>query len=73
MFFSECHLRNFRNFSYLFSKFKYGVNIFIGENGEGKTNLLEALILCVRKKGFRNKDISELIKKKAMKHKFVLR
>ena len=48
------------------------MNIFLGENGEGKTNLLEALLLCIRKKGFRNMELEELRKKKVIKRKFAL-
>lgn len=38
-------LKHFRNYSETCIHFQPGVNIFIGENGAGKTNLLEALVL----------------------------
>lgn len=38
-------LKHFRNYSETCIPFEQGVNIFIGENGAGKTNLLEALVL----------------------------
>jgi DNA replication and repair protein RecF len=39
---------NFRNFTALESAFVPGSNIFFGDNGSGKTNLLEAVfVLCL--------------------------
>lgn len=39
---------NFRNFSSLRAEFVPGVNVFFGDNGSGKTNLLEAIFtLCL--------------------------
>jgi DNA replication and repair protein RecF len=41
-------LSNFRNFSQLEIGFGPGVNVFFGDNGSGKTNLLEAIfVLCL--------------------------
>ena len=36
-------LFNFRNYSHLQVKFDPQVNLILGENGSGKTNLLEAI------------------------------
>ena len=36
-------LLNFRNYKELNLDFSEGINIFIGENGVGKTNILEAI------------------------------
>ena len=36
-------LTNFRNYSSLEIDFNKNVNIFIGDNGKGKTNILESI------------------------------
>ncbi|EQB62689.1 MAG: recombination protein F [candidate division Zixibacteria bacterium RBG-1] len=36
-------LFNFRNYSHLQVKFDPKINLILGENGSGKTNLLEAI------------------------------
>ena len=48
MIIQKIHLQNFRNFSELKTSFSDTVNIFYGNNGSGKTNLLEAIfVLCL--------------------------
>ncbi|MEN9516690.1 MAG: hypothetical protein RLZZ159_556 [Actinomycetota bacterium] len=44
MFVSHLSLTDFRSYSQLELALKPGQNIFIGENGEGKTNIIEALM-----------------------------
>lgn len=41
------NLTNFRNHKNLYISVSSGVNIFIGENAQGKTNIIEAIYLCV--------------------------
>lgn len=54
--------KNFRNaVSVDFSPSK-GVNILIGENGQGKTNILEALYLLTGEKSFRGASTIDLIR-----------
>jgi DNA replication and repair protein RecF len=55
-------LRNFRNFSELSTKFSPKVNIFLGDNGHGKSNLLEALFVLTTGQSFRYADNENLIK-----------
>lgn len=62
MIFKEIKLKNFRNFSELSTKFSPRINFFIGQNGQGKTNLLEALYLFSNGDSFRYGDNSVLIK-----------
>lgn len=60
-------LINFRNYSNLDLELNNGINIFYGNNAQGKTNIIEAIFLSAIGKSFRtNKDI-ELIKFKENK------
>lgn len=54
-------LRNYRNVSELECEFSPAFNRFIGENAQGKTNVLEALYLCVTGRAFRTHHLGELI------------
>ncbi len=56
-------LNDFRNFSNLNVSFHRNLNIFYGENGSGKTNLLESISLISKGRGIRNSSLSNLIKK----------
>ncbi|MFQ6066570.1 MAG: DNA replication/repair protein RecF [bacterium] len=53
---------NFRNFARLDLEFSPRLNLFWGDNGEGKTNLLESLYFLGHGKSFRTKSDEELIK-----------
>ena len=57
------NLINFRNFNKLKISFDEKLNIFFGENGCGKTNILEAISLIAKGRGIRNSNIYNLIKK----------
>jgi DNA replication and repair protein RecF len=58
---SSIRLQNFRSYSDESFEFEDGVNIIVGPNASGKTNLLEAVLALSRGKSYRAKDI-ELIK-----------
>lgn len=47
MYISRLSIRNFRNFRNINVDFQKGVNTIIGENGSGKTNILQALRLLI--------------------------
>jgi DNA replication and repair protein RecF len=48
MLIKSIEITNFRNLSSLTSELSEGVNVFYGDNGSGKTNLLEAIfVLCL--------------------------
>lgn len=55
-------LINFRNFSNLELNFSESKNIIIGNNGEGKTNIVEAIFVLALTKSFRTNDDSILVK-----------
>jgi len=53
---------NFRNFSRLSLEFSPYINIFEGENSQGKTNLIEAIYCLGRGASFRTSEDQRLIK-----------
>ncbi len=56
-------LKNFRNFNQCEIIFNDKCNILFGNNGSGKTNILESISLINRGRGFRNANIKNLISK----------
>ena len=58
----ELICKNFRNYRDLRIEFSPGINFIIGENGAGKTNILEAISITSQMKSFRNISDSEIIK-----------
>lgn len=55
-------LENFRNYSWAKCEFDPGVNLILGENAQGKTNLLEAISYLSGGKAFRTRKEAELIR-----------
>ena len=62
MYFKEISLTNFRNYENQKVDFHDRVNIILGENAQGKTNLLEALYIMSLGKSFRTAKDSEMIR-----------
>ncbi len=58
---NEIQLHNFRNYRSLTFRFDPGVNLLIGDNAQGKTNLLEAIGYLGSGKSFRTQKNSELV------------
>lgn len=58
----ELRLRNYRNYTEERLTLNQGVNIFVGENGQGKTNLLEAIYYLATGDNFRGNKDMELIR-----------
>ena len=54
-------LNNYRNYQSLTLDLCQGTNIFYGNNGQGKTNLLESLFLCAIGKSFRYAKSGDLV------------
>lgn len=55
-------IKNFRNYENLRVDFDEKVNVFIGKNAQGKTNLLESIYYCCIGKSFKSCKDKELIK-----------
>lgn len=55
-------LHNFRNYDELNISFQPGVNVLYGLNGQGKTNLLEAIYLCTAARSHRTSKDTDLIR-----------
>lgn len=62
MFISKLKLINFRNYSGLEIMLHDKLNIFIGNNAQGKTNIIESIYLAGFGKSFRTNKDKELIK-----------
>ena len=54
-------IEGFRNYTKQEIDFDKNINIFYGDNAQGKTNILEAIFLCAIGKSFRAKKEKELI------------
>ena len=62
MYIKSVRLRNYRNYENQIIQFDKGMNIIIGDNGEGKTNLLEAIYLLSTTRSHRIDENRELIR-----------
>ena len=58
----KLQLRNFRNYEELTLDFAPGVNLIVGQNAQGKTNLLEAVAYLGSGRSFRAQKQAELIR-----------
>ena len=63
MFLKSLELKNFRNISDYFFNFEKNINIFIGDNAQGKTNILESIYFLAITKSHRTNNELNLIKK----------
>src|SRR5699024_6355913 len=61
MYLKELQLKHFRNYESLDIKFDNSINVIIGENAQGKTNLLEAIYLLAFSKSYRTANDKEMI------------
>ena len=57
-------LRNFRNYDYAKVDFDSKLNVIVGDNAAGKTNLVEAIYFLSLARSFRTSETSDLIKNK---------
>ena len=62
MYIRELVLSNFRNYEHAHIQFDKGINIFKGNNAQGKTNILESIYLCATARSHRTSQEKEVIK-----------
>ncbi len=65
MYLKELYVQNFRNYTEGRAEFCSGVNILLGENAQGKTNLLEAVSLLSGRRSFRAQRERDLVRQGA--------
>jgi len=58
VYFTSLKLTQFRNYAHLEAAFSPGINALTGDNGEGKTNVLEALHYLAMTRGFQRRGES---------------
>ena len=61
MWINNIKIKNFRNYINEEIILEKNINIFYGENAQGKTNIIEAIFLCGMGKSFRTKKDKEMI------------
>ena len=65
MILEKIEIENFRNYEKLDLNFKKGINVIFGNNGEGKTSLVEAINYLSNLSSFRTNDDRNLIRNKS--------
>ena len=61
MFIKKLMLLNYRNYKNVNIDFSRNVNVFMGDNAQGKTNILESIYYCGLAKSHRTSKDRELI------------
>jgi DNA replication and repair protein RecF len=61
MYIKYLQLMNYRNYKELFIELDKSVNVFIGDNAQGKTNILESIYYCGFAKSHRTSKDKELV------------
>jgi DNA replication and repair protein RecF len=59
---SQLKLRDFRNYARLDARFEPGFHLFLGDNAQGKTNILEAIYLLSTLRSFRGVGGAQMIR-----------
>ncbi len=65
MYIEQIELRDFRNYEHFKASLSPGLNFFIGANGQGKTNILEAIYLSTHGRSFRPSDNDYFLRRAA--------
>ena len=61
MYIENLELQHYRNYENLALSFSPKINVFIGENAQGKTNVMEAIYALAMTKSHRTSNDKELI------------
>lgn len=61
MYLNKIKLENFRNYSSQNVDLINGINLFLGDNAQGKTNIIESIYVCSLGKSYRTTKDTELI------------
>ena len=59
---NNLQLINFRNYDNLHINFNEKINLLVGKNGQGKTNIVESIYMLSFGKSFRTSKDKEIIK-----------
>lgn len=62
MYIEKLALQNYRNYQELFIEFENKVNVILGENAQGKTNVMESIYVLAMAKSHRTSNDKELIR-----------
>lgn len=62
MYIEALSLKNYRNYEELFIQFENKVNVILGENAQGKTNVMESIYVLAMAKSHRTSNDKELIR-----------
>ncbi len=62
MFIEQLHIKNYRNYEQLEVQFENKVNVIIGENAQGKTNVMESIYVLAMAKSHRTTNDKDLIR-----------
>lgn len=61
MYLKNIYLENFRNYEKQNIEFINGINFFVGDNAQGKTNIIESIYICAFGKSYRTLKDNEII------------
>jgi len=56
MYLEKINLQHYRNYESLFAEFENKVNLILGENAQGKTNVMEAMYVLAMAKSHRTSN-----------------
>lgn len=70
MYITSLHLANFRNYALTELTLDRGLNLFVGENAQGKSNLLEAIYLLSTLRSSRASSDSDLVRRDIIDSEF---
>src|SRR5678815_1799261 len=59
---ARLRLRNFRNYARLDASFAPGFHVLLGDNAQGKTNILEAIYLLATLRSFRGVGGAQMVR-----------